>query len=65
MSESRTLAREGEVWGGNGGLLSEGRQVPRRRSMASKKSLPWRRRMTKHERVSGLKGFSMLLILER
>ena len=38
-----------------GGLHSEGRQIPRRRGRASNKSLPSRRRR-KHERVSGRKS---------
>ena len=60
VGESRTLTREREIraraWRGKGGLHSEGRQIPRGRGRASKKSLPRRRRRRKHERVSGRKS---------
>ena len=59
MSESRILARGRGISAGalraKGGFHSEGRQVPRRRGKASKKSLLKRSRR-KHERVSGLKS---------
>ena len=59
VSESRTLAREmgirARAWRGEGGLLSEGRRVPRRRGRASNKSLS-RGSRRKHERVSGRKS---------
>ena len=58
VSESRTLARvrgiRARAWSGNGGLHSEGKQIPRRKRRACKKSLP-RRSRRKHERVSGRK----------
>ena len=44
VSESRTLAREGEIragaWKRKGALHSKGKQVPRRRGRASKKKPP-------------------------
>ena len=56
MSESRILAKERAIragaWRRKGGLHDEGRQIPRRRGRASKKSLPRR----KHERMSGRKS---------
>ena len=56
VSESRTLVRKRGIragaWRGKGGLHSEGRQIPRRKRRACKKSLP-RRSRSKHERVSG------------
>ena len=59
VSKSRTLARERVIipraWSGKGGLLSEGKQIPRRKGRASKKSLP-RTSRRKHERVSGRKS---------
>ena len=45
------------AWSGKGGLHREGRQIPRRKGRASKKSLP-RRGRRKHERVSGRKSSS-------
>ena len=44
------------AWSGKGGLHHEGRQIPRRKGRASKKSLP-RTSRRKHERVSGRKSF--------
>ena len=59
VDESRTLARErgirARAWRGKGGLHSKGRETPRRKGRASKKSLP-RRCRKKHERVSGCKS---------
>ena len=59
VGESRTLARKRRIragaWRGKGGLHGEGRQIPRRKGRASKKSLPKRSRR-KHERVSGRKS---------
>ena len=59
MGESRTLARERKTragaWRGKGGLHGEGRQIPRKKGSASKKSL-LRRSRRKHERVSGRKS---------
>ena len=43
------------AWRGKGGLCSEGRQIPRRKERASKKSL-LRRSRRKHEEMSGLKS---------
>ena len=43
------------AWRGKGGLHDEGRQIPRRKGRASKKSLP-RTSRRKHERVSGRKS---------
>ena len=43
------------AWSGKSGLPREGRQIPRRKELASKKSLP-RRSKRKHERVSGRKS---------
>ena len=59
VNESRTLARKRGIkagaWRGESGLHGEGRQIPRRRLRASKKSLSKRCRW-KHERVSGRKS---------
>ena len=59
MGESHTLVREGGIragaWREMGGLYREGRQIPRRKGRASKKSLP-RTSTRKHERVSGRKS---------
>ena len=60
VGKSCTLARERKIraraWRGKGGLHCEGRQIPRGKGRASKKSLP-RRSRKKHERVSGCKSF--------
>ena len=57
--ESRTFAREKGTRAGSsrgkGGLHGEGKQVPRRKGKASKKSLP-RGSRRKYERVSGRKS---------
>ena len=42
-------------WSGKGGLHSDGRQIPRKRERARKKSHP-RRGRGKHERMSGCKS---------
>ena len=59
VSKSRTLTREREIraraWKGEGRFHGEGREVPRRKGKACKKSLP-RRSSRKHERVSGPKA---------
>ena len=59
VSESRTLARVREIRAGvcrgKGGLHSEGKQIPRRKGRASKKSLP-RRCRRRYKRVSGRKA---------
>ena len=59
MGENRTLARvrgiRARAWSEKGGLHREGRQIPRRKERASKKSLP-RTSRRKHERVSGRKS---------
>ena len=59
VGESRILAGEREIrveaWRGKGGLHGEGRQVPRRKGRASKKSCLKRSRR-KHEQVSGRKS---------
>ena len=59
VGESRTLARErgirARAWRGKSGLHREGKQIPRRKGRASKKSLP-RTSRRKHERVSGRKS---------
>ena len=59
VGESRTLARKRRIiagaWSGKGGIHREGRQIPRKKGRASKKSLP-RTIRRKHERVSGRKG---------
>ena len=59
VSENRILTREREIrtraWRGEGGLHTEGRQVPRRKEGASKKSFH-RGSRRKHERVSGRKS---------
>ena len=59
VGKSRTLARvrgiRARAWRGKEGLHREGRQVPMRNGMASKKSLP-RTSRRKHERVSGRKS---------
>ena len=51
--------REREIraraWSGKGGPHREGRQIPRRKGRASKKSFP-RRSRRKHERVRGRKS---------
>ena len=61
MGESRTLARERGIragaWREKSGLLSERRQIPRRKGRASKKSLS-RTSRRKHERVSRRKSSS-------
>ena len=57
--EPHFVEREGikaEAWGRMGGLHSEGKQVPRRRGMASKESFP-RRSRRKYEGVGGRKSF--------
>ena len=52
VGKSHTLARERGIrvraWRGKGGLHSEGKQIPRKKGRASKKSLP-RRSRRKHE----------------
>ena len=59
VGESRTLVRVREIraraWSGKGGLHREGRQIPKRKGRASKKSLP-RTSRRKHERASGCKS---------
>ena len=59
MGESRTTARargiRARAWRGKGGIHGEGKQIPRRKRRASKKSLP-RTSRRKHERVSGRKS---------
>ena len=59
VGESRTLARErgirARAWRGKGGLHSEGRQIPKRKGRACKKSIPKRSRR-KHEQVSERKS---------
>ena len=59
VSDSRTLSRKSNIraraWRGKGGLDSEGRQIPRIKGRASKKSLPRRTSRRKHERMSGHK----------
>ena len=61
MGESRTLVSESGIragaWSVRGRFYREGRQIPRRRGRASKKSLP-RKSRRKHERVSERKGTS-------
>ena len=56
VGESRTLVSESGIRAGacsvRGRFHREGRQIPRRRGRASKKSLP-RKSRRKHERVSG------------
>ena len=59
VDKSRILARKrgirARARSGKGGLHREGRQIPRRKGRASKKSFP-RTSRRKHERVSGLKS---------
>ena len=59
VGESGTLTREKGIrvraWREKGRLHREGRQIPRRKGRAGKKSLPERSRR-KHERVSGRKS---------
>ena len=59
MREERLKVGRGGIrvraWSGKGGLHREGRQIPRKKGRASKKSLP-RRGRRKHERVSGRKS---------
>ena len=59
VGESCSLARErwirARAWRGKGGLHREGRQIPRRKERASKKSLP-RTSRRRHKRVSGCKS---------
>ena len=59
VGESRTLARERRIraraWRGKGGLHGDGRQIPRSKERASKKSLT-RTSRRKHERVSRRKS---------
>ena len=59
VGESRTLARvrgiRARACSGKSGLHREGRQIPRRKGRASKKSFP-RTSRRKHERVSGRKS---------
>ena len=59
VGESHILARErgirARAWSGKGGLHSEGRQIPRRKGRASKKSF-LKRSSRKHKRVSGRKS---------
>ena len=59
VGESRTLTKErgigARAWKGKGGIHREGRQIPRRKERACKKSLH-RRSRRKHERVNGCKS---------